>query len=266
MNTASDFLLAIDAGNTNTVFAVYEGENVLAQWRMSTDARRTADEYAVWLHHMLDLKQIDASRIRAGIIATVVPQSLFSLRMLLRNYFATEALVVGDVGIDLGIMIGVERPSEVGADRLVNAVAAWQEYRQALIIIDFGTATTFDVVSGEGAYIGGSIAPGIQLSLEALHRAAAKLPNIAVVRPDRVIGRNTEQAMQSGIYFGYLGAIEGIVARMREEYAQSHEGPMKVIATGGLAPLFAKGTAVIEALDPDLTITGLKYIYERNLP
>jgi type III pantothenate kinase len=257
-------LLAIDAGNTNTVFAVYDGDEVVAQWRLATDPRRTADEYAVWLQSLMQLKALDPSRIRAGIIATVVPQTLFALRMLMRHYFGAEALVVGEEGVDIGIRVVLDRPREVGADRLVNAVAAWTQYKQALVILDFGTATTFDVVDGDGAYIGGVIAPGIQLSMEALHRAAAKLPNVAVARPEKVIGGCTESAMQSGIYFGYLSLIEGIVSRIRAEYAEKRPDLMKIIATGGLAPLFAAGTEVIEALDTDLTIAGLKFIYERN--
>lgn len=253
-------LLAVDAGNTNTVFAAYEDETLIAQWRMSTDAKRTADEYAVWLRSLMQLRGLDFSAIKAGIIATVVPQALFSLRMLFRHYFGTEALVVGEPNVRIGMIVDIDRPGEIGADRLVNAVAAWEKYGQALIIIDFGTATTFDAVNADGHYIGGVIAPGINLSMEALHRAAAKLPNVAVARPERVIGRNTEQAMQSGIFWGYIGAIEGLVSRIRREYG----GPMHVTATGGLAPLFASGTEVIEAQDPDLTIAGLRLIYTRN--
>jgi type III pantothenate kinase len=254
-------LLAIDAGNTNTVFAVFERGRPPRQWRMATDARRTADEYGVWLLQLLAREKIDPAVIKAAIMSCVVPQATFALRMLARNYFHTELLIVGEPDVDLGIEAKMERPREVGADRLVNAVAAWHKYKESLIIVDFGTATTFDVVDGGGAYIGGVIAPGVNLSLEALHRAAAKLPNVAIERPPAVIGKDTISAMQSGIYFGYVSLIEGIVARIREEYGKSE---MRVIATGGLAPLFARATGAITALEPDLIIDGLRLIYERN--
>ena len=253
-------LLAIDAGNTNTVFAILHEGRLKGQWRMATDARRTADEYGVWLLQLMERGGIKPGEVKAAIMSSVVPQATFALRMLARNYFQTELLIVGEPGVDLGIEAKMDRPQEVGADRLVNAVAAWSKFREPLIVVDFGTATTFDVVDGKGDYIGGVIAPGVNLSLEALHRAAAKLPNVAVERPARVIGKETVSAMQSGIYFGYVGLIEGIVARIREEYG----APMRVIATGGLSPLFAKATPVIGALEPDLIIEGLRLIYERN--
>jgi type III pantothenate kinase len=205
-------------------------------------------------------EKIPPEAVKAAILSSVVPQATFALRMLARNYFHTELLIVGEPGVKLGIKIKMERPQEVGADRLVNAVAAWNKHKKPLIIVDFGTATTFDVVDAQGNYIGGVIAPGVNLSLEALHRAAAKLPNVAVERPARVIGRETVAAMQSGIYFGYAGLIEGIVKRICEEFGSK----MRVIATGGLAPLFAKATPVISALEPDLIIEGLWLIYERN--
>ncbi|MBM3517196.1 MAG: type III pantothenate kinase [Alphaproteobacteria bacterium] len=253
-------LLAIDAGNTNTVFAVFDGERLCCQWRAATAANRTADEHAVWLTQLMALQSLSSRQIDGAIIATVVPQGLFNLRLLCRRYFQCEPLVVGE-GLDLGIRVLMERPGDVGADRLVNAVAAHATYGNALVIIDFGTATTFDVVDEVGSYVGGVIAPGINLSLEALHRAAAQLPRIAVRRPDRVIGGGTVSAMQSGIYWGYIGLIEGLVSRIRGEFGR----PMRTIATGGLAPLFASGTAVIEHLDADLTIRGLRDVYRRNV-
>jgi type III pantothenate kinase len=253
-------LLVIDAGNTNIVFAIFEGQKLVGHWRIATDARRTADEYAVWLNQLLQLKGIDPKHIRHAIAATVVPRALFDLRMLCRNYFQTELMVVGDPGVDAGMEVAIESPAELGADRLVNAVAAREAYGNGLIIIDFGTATTFDVVDGKGRFAGGIIAPGIALSLEALHAAAAKLPNVAIQRPAKVVGTNTITAMQSGIYFGYLGLIEGIVERIRKE----RKTPMKTIATGGLAKLFARGTPAIDQLDSDLTIHGLRIIFERN--
>lgn len=254
-------LLVIDAGNTNTVFAISDETRIIGQWRMATDARRTADEYGVWLLQLLSHVGIKPGQIHHAIMSSVVPQANFALRMLARLYFHIELKIVGDPGVTLGIEALIDRPREVGADRLVNAVAAWQRYRKALIIVDFGTATTFDVVNDEGNYIGGVIAPGVNLSLEALHRAAAKLPNIAVERPPTVIGTDTVGAMQSGIYFGYVGLIEGIIHRIREEAGQ----PMPVLATGGLAPLFARATAVIDTLAPDLIIEGLRLIHERNV-
>lgn len=253
-------LLAIDAGNTNTVFAVFEGGRVLGQWRISTDARRTADEYGVWLLQLLERAGLSAAQIDAAIVSSVVPQTLFDLRTLCRKYFNCDLLIVGAPGVITGVTVTIDRPQEVGADRVVNACAAWTRHQCALIIVDFGTATTFDVVNGQGEYIGGVIAPGINLSLEALHRAAAKLPNVGIMRPEKVIGTNTVSAMQSGIYFGYVGLIEGIVSRIRTEYGAR----MLVIATGGLAPLYAKATPAIEQLEPDLTIFGLNTIFELN--
>lgn len=253
-------LLVIDAGNTNTVFAVYDQNKVLGEWRVATDAKRTSDEYGIWLMQIMSYSGVDYKMIKAAIMSSVVPQVVFSLRMLVRQYFQTELLIVGEPTLNIGIKALIDRPSEVGADRLVNAVAAWERHKKPLIIVDFGTATTFDVVNNEGNYIGGVIAPGVNLSLEALHRAAAKLPNVAVIRPARVTGKDTVQAMQSGIYYGYVGLIEGITSRIKEEAGT----PMKVIATGGLAPLFAKATPAIDALEPDLIIEGLRLIYERN--
>jgi type III pantothenate kinase len=253
-------LLAIDSGNTNTVFAIFDGDSCRAQWRAATDPDRTADEYAVWLSQLMGLKAVETGDIDAAIIASVVPQGLFSLRSLCRQYFDCEPLVVGEEGVRLGIEVRIERPDEVGSDRLVNAVAAHITYGGPLIVVDFGTATTFDVIDEDGSYLGGSIAPGINLSLEALHMAAAQLPLVAVDRPDHVVGQSTIGAIQSGIYWGYLGLIEGLVRRIREELEQ----PLKVVATGGLAPLFAKGTEVIEHVDGDLTIRGLLEIHRRN--
>ncbi len=257
-------LLAIDAGNTNIVFAVYHDDILRCQWRAATSTARTADEYAVWLSQLMGLEGITPGDISEAIIATVVPQGLFDLRNLCRRYFDCEPSVVGEID-DLGIKIMIERPSEVGADRLVNAVAAHATYPGPLIILDFGTATTFDVVDGEGNYRGGVISPGINLSLQALHMAAAKLPHIAVERPLHAIGRGTTEAMQSGVYYGYIGLIEGLVKRIAEELAQEtgSAAPPTVIATGGLAPLFANGTDVIQHVDEDLTMRGLVEIHRR---
>ncbi len=252
-------LLAIDAGNTNTVFAVYDGDAQRGLWRASTNASRTADEYAVWLGNLLVLEKITASDLGAAIICSVVPECNFHLRTLCEKYYRCKPLMV-DADIDLGIAIAVDQPREVGADRLANAVGAHGRYGGAMILIDFGTATTFDVVDADGAYRGGVIAPGIDLSLEALHTAAAQLPRVAAARPQSVIGTSTIAAMQSGVYWGYISLIEGLVARIKAEF----DAPMTVVATGGLAPLFHAATTVIEHADPDLTMRGLLEIFRRH--
>jgi type III pantothenate kinase len=253
-------LLAIDAGNTNTVFAVHDGTDMRGRWRSVTKDVRTADEYGVWLIQLLDLQGLKTKDITGAVIATVVPQALFNLRLLCRRYFGVDALVVGDPDVKLGINVRTDRPHAVGADRLVNAVAAHHSYGGPLIVIDFGTATTFDIVGADGAYEGGVIAPGVNLSLEALHQASANLPRIAVERPTKVIGTDTIPAMQSGIYWGYIGLIEGMVARISAEFG----APMKVIATGGLAELFRHATTIFDAVDADITIHGLIDIYKLN--
>ena len=253
-------LLTIDCGNTNTVFAVFDGEVALGEWRASTVPERTADEYAIWLMQLMSLRDLAREAVTAAILSTVVPQALYSLRVLCRHYFDCEPMVVGAEGVDLGIEVKVDRPGEVGADRLVNSVGAHVGYGGPLIVVDFGTATTFDIVDGEGSYLGGVIAPGINLSLEALHMAAAQLPRIAIGRPQTVIGKGTIGAMRSGIYWGYVGLIEGLVGRIIDEYGS----PMKVIATGGLASLFDDATMVIDSADGNLTIRGLLEIHRRN--
>jgi type III pantothenate kinase len=253
-------LLAIDAGNTNIVFAVCEGGAIRAEFRAATKVPRTADEYAVWLFELLALKSIGAEDIAEAIIATVVPAALHDLRELCRRYFKCEPLIIGEADVDLGLGINTDRPSAVGADRLVNAVAAHAKYKGALIVIDFGTATTFDIVAENGDYEGGVIAPGVNLSVEALHQAAAMLPRVAIQRTQSVIGKDTIPAMQSGIYWGYVGLVEGLVARIKAEY----ERPMTAIATGGLASLFQSQVTAIDHTDPDLTIRGLALVHARN--
>ena len=253
-------LLAIDAGNTNIVFAVHDGTTIRAQFRASTKDSRTADEYYVWLTQLMQLEGIVPRNIEAAIIACVVPQALFNLRRLCAKFFKRTALVVGESDVDLGLHINTDRPGAVGADRIVNAVGAYKDYGGDLIIIDFGTATTFDIVGPKGSYEGGIIAPGVNLSMEALHLAAAQLPRIAIERPQMIIGKDTVPAMQSGIFWGYIALIEGLVKRVKAEYGK----PMKVIGTGGLAHLFRHSTSAIEHVDHDLTIRGLQYIYERN--
>ena len=252
-------LLAVDAGNTNIVFAVHDGERWLGSWRIATEPQRTSDEYAVWLLTLFNLTGIKPAEIDRTVIGTVVPAALYHLRRLCRDYFEAEPLIARS-DLDWGFDIRVDNPEDVGADRLLNALAAYRHFRAALIVIDFGTATTFDVVGEDGAYLGGAIAPGINLSIEALHQAAARLPRIGIGRPQAVIGTGTVAAMQSGIYWGYIGLIEGLVTRIRREI----ETPAKIVATGGLAPLFSEGTEIFDRIDPDLTLDGLRMLAERN--
>ncbi|HEX8382312.1 MAG TPA: type III pantothenate kinase [Sphingomonas sp.] len=254
-------LLAIDAGNTNVVFALVEGRRIRARWRIATDPRRTADEYAVWLSQLLQIEGYQRGDVRAVIVATVVPRALHNLQVLAQKYFGTDALIAGRAPLEWGIAIDVDEPQSLGADRAVNTIAAHELHAGDLIVIDFGTATTFDVSDYNGAYKGGIIAPGINLSLDALVTAAAKLPRIAVEAPARpgVIGRNTVDQMQIGIFWGYVAMIEGLVARLKAEVGR----PAKVIATGGLATLFQPHTALFDAIEPDLTIQGLAIMAER---
>lgn len=254
-------LLAIDAGNTNLVFALLDGGAIRTRWRIATDPRRTADEYAVWLHQLLALEGFTKTDVSAVIVATVVPRALHNLQVLGRKYFNVEAIVAGQGEAIYGIELDVAEPRTVGADRALNAIAAHARHPSDLIIVDFGTATTFDVVDFTGAYKGGIIAPGINLSLDALFTAAARLPRIAITAPDdgSVIGRTTEDQMQIGIFWGYVAMIEGLVQRLRAEIGR----PARVIATGGLAILFDEHTPVFDAIEPDLTIQGLGLLYER---
>jgi type III pantothenate kinase len=253
-------LLAISANNTNTVFAVWDGAVLKGSWRTATEGKRTADEHVVWLDHLLALDGLSRADIDGAVVASVVPEVNFNLLTLCRKYCRAEPVVVGDKGVELGTRALVERPEEVGADRLVNTVAAHDRYKGPLIVVDFGTATTLDVVDGEGNYCGGVIAPGINLSLTALHLAAAKLPSVRIARTERVIGKDTVSCMQSGIYWGYVGLVEGLVGRIKGEFG----GAMRVVATGGLAPLFAGAIAGMDKVDPDLTLWGLHLIYRLN--
>jgi type III pantothenate kinase len=252
-------LLAIEQGNTNTKFAVHDGEDWVAQWRTATEAARTADEYAVWLSQLLALQELKLSDLDACIIATVVPQSLFNLRNLARRYIKTEPLVVGE-NAELGFPVRISKPSEAGADRLVGAVGAHIAYPGALIVVGSGTATTFDVVAEDGGLEGCAISPGINLSMEALHAAAAQLPRVAIRRPARVIGKDTVESMQAGVYWGYVSLIEGLVERIKTEFGR----PMTVIGTGGVASLFHGATDSIDIFDPDINIRGLLEVYRRN--
>jgi type III pantothenate kinase len=255
-------LLAVDAGNTNCVFALVEGATIKTRWRIATDARRTADEYAVWLTQLLAIEGFARSDVSAVIISTVVPRGLHNLQVLARKYFGGEPLIAGQAPVEWGIALDVEEPQNLGADRAVNAIAAHALHEGDLIVVDFGTAATFDVIDYSGAYKGGIIAPGINLSLDALVSAAAKLPRIAIEAPTgnlSVIGRNTVDQMHIGIYWGYVAMIEGLIARMKAEVGR----PVKVIATGGLATLFEKQTDAFDVIEPDLTIQGLAMMAQR---
>ncbi len=250
-------LLTIDSGNTNVVFAVFDGDQLRARWRASSDAKRTADEYAAWLTQLMALEDLTPKDIDGAIIASVVPPAVYSLKTLCSQYFGIKAMMIGDSDVDLGIAI---KARQVGADRLVNAIAGHAKYGCALIIIDFGTATSFDVIGPDGSYEGGVLAPGVNLSVEALYQAGSQLPRIAVVRPEQVVGKATVPAMQSGLYWGYVSMIEGVVARIKQETGW----PATVIATGGLAPLFTEACTSIDHSDPDLTVRGLALIHRVN--
>jgi type III pantothenate kinase len=252
-------LLAIEQGNTNTLFAVHDGSDWVAQWRTATQSNRTADEYAAWLFQLLALTGLKFEMLDACIISSVVPQSVFNLRNLARRYLKVEPLVIGE-NVELGIPVRLEKPSEAGADRLVNAIGAHAVFTGDLIVIDSGTATTFDIVAADGGFEGGVIAPGINLSMEALHAAAAKLPRVAIRRPVKTIGRDTVGAMQAGVFWGYIALIEGLIARIKAEWGR----PMTVVATGGVASLFQGATDSIDHFDSDLTIRGLLEIHRRN--
>ncbi len=253
-------LLVIDAGNTNTIFALFDGQKQTGLWRMSTDVQRTCDEYAVFLKPLMIQAGVNPAVVTDAIIGSVVPDLNFNLIKLCREYFFCDPLLVGSKEVETGIKIDIDRPEELGADRLINAVAGVAKYKTPLLIIDFGTATTFDVIDFDGTYCGGAIAPGINLSLRALHMAAAKLPSVAVERPPQVIAKGTVSAIQSGIFWGYVGLIEGLLSRIKQEFG----APMTVIATGGLALLFTDSIPEIDHLDDDLTLSGLALIFEHN--
>jgi type III pantothenate kinase len=253
-------LLAINANNTNTVFSVWDGDQLKGAWRAATDAKRTADEYVVWLDHLLALEGLARRAITGSIIGSVVPDANFNLVTLCRRYCNSDPLVVGEPGVALGTKALVERPEEVGADRLLNTVAAHNRYKAPLVVVDFGTATNFDVVDKDGNYCGGVIAPGVTLSITALHMAAAKLPAVRLRRIDHVIGKDTVACMQSGVFWGYVGLVEGLVGRIKAEFG----APMGVIATGGLVSLFEGAIPGIDHVDPNLTLWGLRLVYERN--
>jgi type III pantothenate kinase len=256
---ATTCLLAIDVGNTNTVLGIYQDDRLVADWRIQTNEGRTGDEYVVLLRHLMTLDGFDAATITHGIISSVVPPAVFGLERLFQRHLRVPHLVVGP-GIKTGMPILYENPREVGADRIVNAIAAYDRLHSACIVVDFGTATTWDVVTPRGEYLGGVIAPGIQISAEALYQHASKLPRVEVARPARVIGRNTVASMQAGLYFGYAGMVDAVVAEIRGEVGWE----ARCIATGGLAALIAEQSRAIEETDEMLTLRGLKILFDRN--
>jgi len=251
-------LLVIDVGNTNGVFALYEGETLRQSWRLQTVRGRTADEYAAFLGPMFHLAGVAFGAVKDVLVSSVVPETHFALRGFCETYLGRVPHFLTKDSIP--IEIALDRPEDVGADRLVNALAVKVFYRFPAIVIDFGTATTFDVIDQQGRYAGGVIAPGLELSLEALHKAASKLPKVTVQKPPRVIGKHTTEAMQAGLYWGYVGLTEGIVARIKAELG----GDVFVLATGGLATLFAGDMPFIETVDQDLTLKGLQIVYNFN--
>jgi type III pantothenate kinase len=252
-------LLVIDVGNTNTVLGLYQGEVLAHNWRIATDKARTGDEYALLLHELLRLAEVPFRAIKDVIISSVVPPTQYALETLCHKYIGRPPYVVGP-GIRTGMPILYDNPREVGADRIVNAVAAYERWPCSLIVVDFGTATTFDCVSAKGQYQGGAIAPGLKISAEALFERASKLPRVELARPAQVVAKNTVQSMQSGLYYGYVGLVDGIVGRMKQELRDSP----KVVATGGLAGLIAGDSQTIDEVDPDLTLEGLRILYLRN--
>lgn len=252
-------LLVVDVGNSNTVLGIYAGEELKHNWRVATSKYRTVDEYAMLINDLLSLASLRFADLTALIVSSVVPPMLDTIDELCRRYFKLTPYVVGP-GMKTGMPIQYDNPREVGADRIVNAVAAYARYRCGMIVVDFGTATTFDVISVDGCYQGGAIAPGVGISADALFSRASKLPRVEFARPERLVAKNTESSMQAGIFFGYVGLVEGIVSRMSKELPQ----PPRVVATGGLARSIAEATDCIDQIEPFLTLEGLRILYERN--
>jgi len=252
-------LLCIDCGNTNTVFSVWDGTRFLATYRASTEWQRTADQYYVWLSTLMEHQKLEVT-IDEVIISSTVPRVVFNLRVLCDRYFGTRPFVVGKPDCALPVPPRVDAGTSIGPDRLVNTAGAFDRHGGDLIVVDFGTATTFDVVAEDGAYVGGVIAPGVNLSLEALHQAAAALPHVDITHPQRVIGTNTVACMQSGIYWGYVGVVREVAARIKGEY----DRPMQIIGTGGLAPLFHDSNGLFDRIEDDLTMHGLTVIHAYN--
>lgn len=256
-------LLVFDVGNTNIVLGVYQDKKLLIDWRLSTIHQRTADEFGILVINLFEKAKLNYEEVEAVIVSSVVPNIMYSLEHSMRKYFKLEPIIVGP-GVKTGINIKYDNPKEVGADRIVNAVAAHDLYKRSLIIIDFGTATTFCALGKNADYYGGAIVPGIRISSEALYERAAKLPRIELVKPNNIICKNTVQSMQAGIIYGYIGQVDYIINRMKEEMIALGEDEPYVIATGGLAKLILSGSSTIDKVNPYLTLEGLRVIYEKN--
>ena len=256
-------IFVLDVGNTNIVLGIYKDKQLMVEWRLSTDYKKTSDEYIIEVSQLFNYNKIDVSDISGVIISSVVPNIMYSLEHMVRKFFNKKPLVVGP-GIKTGINIKYDNPKEVGADRIVNAVAAHEMYKTSLVIIDFGTATTFCAVGKNGDYIGGTICPGIKISSDALFQRAAKLPKVELIKPETVICKNTISSMQAGIIYGYIGQVDYIVNKIKHEMEAMGEKNPKVVATGGLANLIAEGSTVIDEVIPYLTLEGLRIIYEKN--
>jgi type III pantothenate kinase len=255
-------LLAIDVGNTNSKFAMFDGDRIVAQFRLRTEAKRTADEYAAWLTQLMNLQGIDPLSVKGAILASVVPQVNPNIRRLCELYFRNKLLVVGEPDCQLGIQVLIDRPQDAGPDRLVGVIAGFKKHGGPLITVDFGSATTFDLADRNGNFVGGVLAPGVELTIESFYLMTARLPRIRVEKPSHVIGKATVPAMQSGIFWGYVGLIESLIKRIKAEYGE----PMKVIATGGLANVFKDEIGLFDAIELDLMSLGLLEIWRRNRP
>ncbi|HBC97908.1 MAG TPA: type III pantothenate kinase [Clostridium sp.] len=256
-------ILVLDVGNTNIVLGIYDADDLISVWRLSTDDKRTADEYGIQVMELFLQSKLNPSDIKGSIISSVVPNIMYSLEHMVIKYFQVIPIIVGP-GVKTGINIRYDNPREVGADRIVNAVAAHEIYKRSVIIIDFGTATTFCAVTARGDYLGGTICPGIKISSDALFEKAAKLPRVEIVKPPGVICKNTVSSIQAGLVYGYIGQVDYIVKRMKKEMMDLGEEEPFVIATGGLAKLIKEGSGSIDIIDSILTLTGLRVIYDKN--